>query len=176
MTYGHADNDEAALLRGRLPHQTSGPKRRAHPLSCVVKTRVLPRLASTPAPRSTSLVTTRRSGAVRPGTVTTYRSSKKAARRSSGRKAAQAATSESCWPSAYSSPGEGVTLLDMHLLRHLVHSFLVVPPQVSGGARRHGVGKGQERRDERSCRSVRGAVHGLRIMAVSSFADAASYP
>ena len=107
VTYGHANIDEATLL----PGQVAAPNVRAQdvdagwrsPSSCL-KTRVLLRLASTPAPRSTPPVTTRRSGAAHSGAVTMYKSTKNSARHSPGRREALSAASESCWPSA-KSPG-----------------------------------------------------------------------
>ena len=74
VTDGHSQGDEATLRWGQVatpnvPAQVVDAGRGVP--ACRVVDRVLPRLASTPAPCSTSPVTTRRSGAARSGPVTT---------------------------------------------------------------------------------------------------------
>jgi len=55
VTYGHAESDEATLFRGQI----ATPNVRAQDVDAGrrIPTRVLPKLALTPAPRSTSPVT-----------------------------------------------------------------------------------------------------------------------
>ena len=102
-----AEGNELALRLGCVTTPDIGPElgdaRRGRASIAVVYTRVLPRLAVTPARVSIEDVTTSSASRARDGVVTKSTSSRKAARHSPGRSCSSAATRASCWPKAYSA-------------------------------------------------------------------------
>ena len=90
------------------------------------RTQILSSLTETPAPCRTAFETTSLTGTLLRGD---YKSSRKIAKTSSGRRRTWAAARESCSWSADKTPGQHVAVLDPFSVAEVVHTPCRVPPR-----------------------------------------------